>query len=165
MAELIVQNEKSTIVPGTVNVTTFFDTTPNTPPVQGPVAISFVRNTIYEFTQAIINDEFSDVDGDLLLTIGIVTLPLYGTLLFDGNPVTIDQEIAYADLADLTYTPSLMMEGSKVDSFLIKVKDDGIAINYWSENATVTFSITNTNTNPTSDDTVALVEYESETIL
>jgi hypothetical protein len=159
MADLIVTNVQTSKVSGVNDHTTYFEAEqPNTQPVQGPVLISTPRNTVYAFTSTIINDEFSDVDGDALLWVKIRSLPLYGKLTVSTVPVKIEQIIALVNITTLSYTPPTGTYKDNADSFSIAVLDDGVPANLWSEDALVTFDLTNSNVPPTATNS-------SETIL
>jgi large repetitive protein len=55
---------------------------------------------------------FSDVDNDLLNKIKITALPTTGILRLNGTPVVVDQEIAGAQIGNLTFTPAPNFSGT-----------------------------------------------------
>jgi VCBS repeat-containing protein len=66
---------------------------------------------------------FSDVDGDELASVTIVTLPAVGRLMLGATEVVAGQVIAQGDLASLSYRPPANESGST--SFTFQVTDDG----------------------------------------
>ena len=96
--------------------TTYFENLqPNTQPVLGPVLISSPWNVIYTFTTTIINDEFTDVDGDLLLWTRIDSVPKLGVLKLSGVPVKVGDIIPLAGITALIYQPPFGRYGDKFD--------------------------------------------------
>ncbi len=87
----------------------------------------------------------SDVDANSELTkIQITALPSHGVLKVSGTDVSVDDEITYADLANLTFAPTVNYNGT--DTFDWKAHD-GTA--YSTSAATVTITITSVNDTPT----------------
>ena len=70
---------------------------------------------------------FTDVnDGpDNLQSVIITTLPATGTLALSGVPVTAGQEIAVADIPNLTFSPVANENGAGYADFTFQVRDDG----------------------------------------
>jgi hypothetical protein len=71
---------------------------------------------------------FSDViDSNDLANIIIDTLPnpAGGTLTLNGNPVTVGQSIAEADIVNLVFTPAANANGVGLADFTFRVQDDG----------------------------------------
>ena len=64
------------------------------------------------FTATDFTDQFSDADDELLTKVRIVTLPENGTLLLNGVPVSTGDEIAVADLDQLTFEPTAHFAGA-----------------------------------------------------
>jgi parallel beta-helix repeat protein/VCBS repeat-containing protein len=80
-------------------------------------------DTAYAFTIADFN--YSDVDGDPLAQVEITALPASGTLLLNGVPVTVNQQIDAADIAagKLTFVPPPSSSGVTADQFGFRVSD------------------------------------------
>ena len=82
--------------------------------------VSDIAKTVNEdatatFSAADFDAGFSDANGNTLQKIKITSLPTSGYLKLSNDPVEADQEVARANLGDLTYTPSADFNGS--DSF------------------------------------------------
>jgi gliding motility-associated-like protein len=56
--------------------------------------------------------KYADPDNNPLDKIKVVTLPLNGSLQLNGTPVTINQEIAAADLGNITFVPDANWNGN-----------------------------------------------------
>jgi len=158
--QLLTTTEVTSQVPGTTNVTTFYGASPNTPPVLNDFTVTFGWNSVYTFSQAGIEAEFSDVDSDGLFAMQVVSLPLLGTLTLNGLNVSIGQLLSLTDMNNLKFIPQANQFGSEYDSFLVRVKDNGIAPNLWSDNATITFAVTKDNVEPTVSDDIVTIFYE-----
>ena len=89
------------------------------------------------------SEAFSDVDSDSLSKIKITSLPDNATLKLDGTAVTVDQEIAAADI-DLTFTPDANFNGTT--SFSWNGFDGSV---YADTNATVNLTVRSVNDLPT----------------
>ncbi len=77
---------------------------------------------VLAFSQAQFAAAFSDPDEGLALqTVKITSLPQHGVLTFQGQPVTVGQEIAVAAASDLSYTADSGYAGQ--DSFSWNGKD------------------------------------------
>ncbi len=81
-----------------------------TPANDPPVVSSFSRlgqmNSAIAFTAADFTGCFSDVDGDGLVMVRILSLPANGELRLNGVPVALYQEIGLSDLGKLAFTPN-----------------------------------------------------------
>ena len=76
----------------------------NTPPVVTNSGAEVSEDTALDFTATDFTSHFSDADtGDTLVTVKITGLPSHGTLKLDGVAVSVNEEIALADLGDVTY--------------------------------------------------------------
>ena len=113
-------------------------------PLVGNVSKTGLEDTDIVFTAADFEDQFTDIDGDTLQTIKITSLPTNGTLKLSGVAVSVDDEIAVADLANLTYVPNADYNGS--DSFGWTGAD---AIEYAAVGGTVSLTISAVNDAPT----------------
>ncbi|WP_221176014.1 tandem-95 repeat protein [Brevibacillus fluminis] len=76
---------------------------------------------VLAFAATDFSDNFTDVDGDGLSQVKIESLPAYGVLNLNGNPVSAGQVIAAIDLGALGYTPQANWNGA--DSFTWKASD------------------------------------------
>ena len=77
----------------------------NESPSISDLAKAVTKNTTVTFSSADFTAKFSDPDGDSLVKIQITSLPSHGTLKLAADDVVVDQEIATADLDDLTFVP------------------------------------------------------------
>ena len=94
----------------------------NTVPTAADKTVTTDEDTAYTFAAADFN--FLDVDsGDGLASVRVVTLPAVGALALDGAAVSVDQVVAEADIAKLTFTPALNANGLGYASFTFKVSD------------------------------------------
>ncbi|MGE4219892.1 MAG: beta strand repeat-containing protein, partial [Alphaproteobacteria bacterium] len=134
----------------------------NDAPVVALAAIAEDEDVTIDFSAAQFSGLFSDVDAnDTLVKIQITTLPTQGTLQLRGVDVTLNQEIATADLDGLTYVPGTHNNGS--DSFEWKGSDGTV---YSADAARFDLTLGPVNDAPTvSDPTVAPVVNEDSGIL
>ncbi len=65
---------------------------------------SFLPNQQQAFNEGTFINDFTDPDGDSYQTVRITELPTIGTLLFDGNPITVGFEFLVSDSARLKYS-------------------------------------------------------------
>ncbi|PWV56983.1 Ig-like domain-containing protein [Chitinophaga sp. S165] len=91
--------------------------------------------------------KYTDVDNNPLDKIKVLSLPLHGSLQLNGTPITIGQEIAAADLANITFVPDANWWGTTSFNW---VASDGSE--YATAPATMTITI-----NPVNDAPVATV--------
>ncbi|SFM59905.1 gliding motility-associated C-terminal domain-containing protein [Chitinophaga sp. YR627] len=68
-------------------------------------------NTLH-FAATDFSNNYSDIDGVTLTKIKVNTLPANGTLELNGVPVVAGDEIAAADLVNLTFVPNLNWNGT-----------------------------------------------------
>ena len=108
-------------------------------PYVGNVFIEGPLNTDYDYSATDFDEKFFDLQGESLEEIRILSLPVYGTLTYNSNPVSINDVIAYANIADLTYTPPVNWSGK--DYYRWEAKDEQ---DYWSNNTDTVFMIINT---------------------
>ncbi|MBF0093648.1 MAG: tandem-95 repeat protein [Alphaproteobacteria bacterium] len=116
-------------------------------PAGADISRSVNEDTAIAFTTANFTAAFSDVDGDSLAMVMITSLPAHGTLALSGTAVTLNQEIAAANLGNLTFTPSADWNGAS--SFTYNVSD-GTA--YAATGATVNITVSAVNDVPTVSD-------------
>jgi hypothetical protein len=119
--------------------------TDNTPPSAFDRVITLEANTPYTFAAA--DFQFTDSDLDnTLKTVQITGLTSQGELFLDANgnkqndgeSVSLNREIAIADLPQLTFKPQRDQSGLTYDTFQFKVSD-GIA--YSSQAYTISFNV------------------------
>ncbi|GAB4291141.1 MAG: hypothetical protein Fur0025_26230 [Oscillatoriaceae cyanobacterium] len=93
----------------------------NNPPTSGNNTVAVTPGTPYTFT---LDDfPFNDVDGDPPASITITDFPGPGTLLFNGQPVTLGQPIPADQIGLLTFAPAPGSSGTNPPSFLFTVSD------------------------------------------
>lgn len=135
----------------------------NTPPVALDSSITIAEDTAYAFGAR--DFGFSDADpGDGLSTVRITSLPLAGTLTFEGATVVPDQAILAADLAagKLAFLPAADANGAAYATFLFRV-DDGLERSVSA--AAMTIHVTPINDSPTAhDQSLSVVEDGSTAV-
>ncbi|MRT93188.1 tandem-95 repeat protein [Ancylomarina sp. 16SWW S1-10-2] len=116
-----------------------------------PVVTNFAKPAVDEdnnviFSQADFDSNYLDVDvNDSMEKIKITDLPDKGTLKYGAITVSLGDEIAYADLANLIYEPNANYFGP--DSFTWQGFDGTV----YSSNSEVSLSILSVNDIPTAD--------------
>ena len=93
----------------------------NDAPVIGDISIETDENRSYTFALSKFEAAFSDIDGDSLAAVTIVTLPGHGVLRLNGVDVLAGTVIPAEDLAGLVYVPQAYYNGS--DSFTWNASD------------------------------------------
>ena len=83
----------------------------NDPPVVDTVLVAGEENDILFFTADQFISQFSDIDGDTLVNINIVSLPANGTLLLDGEPVAVGDTIPVEKINQLAFEPEVNFDG------------------------------------------------------
>ncbi len=83
----------------------------NDAPTVAAVAVSGQINAVIAFTAVDFTSAFTDVESDSLATVKITSLPANGELALNGTAVAINQEIAAANLGQLTFTPDTNWNG------------------------------------------------------
>jgi Ca2+-binding RTX toxin-like protein len=116
----------------------------NDAPTLTPVTKTGNEDTDIAFADTDFTAAFSDIDGDSLSQIKITSLPTNGRLKLSGIDVTVNQEIATADLGNLTFTPNADFNGNT--SFNWNGFD---GISYADADASVNLSISSLNDAPT----------------
>lgn len=145
--DLTAIQETSTVVSSALplikNITTYYKLCglPNTQPQVDTIRIQLQWNSTYSFTEADITNQYSDAEADLPLSVKITSLPTKGSVTFNGQSVVIGQIIYFTDITSLQYTPPTDQYGLYYTSFNIKVNDDGIAPNPYSEDALVIIDV------------------------
>lgn len=84
----------------------------NDKPVLSNINKSGVEDVPVSFTASDFTTAFSDVDGNQLGTVKIITLPTNGILKLNGVDVAINQIVQVADLANLTFVPDPNFNGT-----------------------------------------------------
>ena len=163
---------------GTANGGTDFDTTPNTmtidvtsvndAPSGTDNTLTILEDTPHTFnaTDFGLTDP-DDVPANNLQSVIISTLPANGTLALSGVPVIAGQEIAVADIPNLTFTPDLNDNGVGYADFTFQVKDDDGTANGGIDTDltpnTITFDVTPVDDPPVLDTNAGLTLYEGGT--
>ena len=83
----------------------------NDPPVVDTVLVAGEENDILFFTADQFTSQFSDIDGDTLVNINIVSLPANGMLLLDGEPVAVGDTIPVEKINQLAFEPETNFDG------------------------------------------------------
>jgi hypothetical protein len=114
----------------------------NLPPTAANPAVTILKHATHTFTVT----EFSFADADIwdsFQKLKVTALPLAGTLKLNDSEVTLDQEIAVADLAagNLKFTPAPGMSGARCATFQFRVTD---GTSYSSEASTATVNVIDT---------------------
>lgn len=84
----------------------------NDPPVVSNIYKSALTSTTVTFTAADFTGAYADKENGALSKIKIIALPLNGTLKLSGVSVNADDEISAANLANLTFDPTVGWNGS-----------------------------------------------------
>ncbi|MCL4489188.1 MAG: hypothetical protein M1570_13810 [Chloroflexi bacterium] len=84
--------------------------TDNYPPTVSNGAVAGNLNKPLIFSAA--NFPLSDAEGEPLTRIRVTSLPAHGTLAWNGTAVTVNQEIAAADLGQLVFVPAAGWAGT-----------------------------------------------------
>ncbi len=87
-------------------------TAQNDLPVVADIYKSGVVNTTIPFATVDYTSRFTDPDNDPMTKIKVLSLPLNGTLFLTGNPILVNQEIATANLLNITFVPALNWTGN-----------------------------------------------------
>ena len=95
----------------------------NAVPTSANLAVTVDEDTSYTFQTG--DFAFADTDGDVLVSVKLVTLPAAGkgTLTLGGVPVRANQVIGTSDLGRLVYTPPADANDPGYASFTFKVSD------------------------------------------
>ncbi|MBF0156916.1 MAG: tandem-95 repeat protein, partial [Magnetococcales bacterium] len=124
----------------TVNVTAV-----NDPPTSANGTVTTNEDTAYTFAAG--DFSYSDVEGSALSKIRISTLESVGALKLSGVDVNLNDEIAVAQIGNLTFTPAANANGAGYATFGFQVHDGAD----WSTAAyTTTVNVTAVNDPPTS---------------
>lgn len=88
-------------------VTVSISITPvNSPPLVSAISKTSNGSLPIPFTAADFTSKYTDPNGDPLVKVKIVSLPLNGVLKLNGTAVTVNQEIPLAVLGGLTFEPA-----------------------------------------------------------
>ena len=105
------------------------------PPTVNDISKSGNEDTIISFSTSDFSNQFTDIDGENLTKIKIASLPTKGILKLGGTNVSLNQEIAVADIASLTFTPDANFNGAVsftwngFDGSTYAVSDAAVSIN------------------------------------
>ncbi len=116
--------------------------------------ITLLEDGSHAFTAA--DFGFEDVDGDLLDSVIIDTLPLTGTLTLDGEAVVEEQVILAADIEKLMWKPADNANGTGLDSlkFVVQTMNAIGELGTDPKANTITFDVTPVNDAPDGGDKV-----------
>ncbi|MEM6811121.1 MAG: cadherin-like domain-containing protein [Pseudomonadota bacterium] len=148
----------------TPNTMTIDVTSVNDEPDGADITLTTLEDTPYTFGAG--DFGFSDVNdtpANNLQSVVITTLPVNGVLELSGVAVTAGQDIALADIPNLTFTPALNEFGAAYTDFTFQVRDDGGTtdggVDLDSIPNTITFDVTEVNDEPIgTDNTVTTLE-------
>lgn len=121
----------------------------NDAPVTSDFSVATDEDVTYTFTSTDFTNNFSDVDGDSLSQVKIMSLPsgVAGVLKYNGTAVTVNQVVAVANIGLLTFDPVADYNGSP--TFTYQARDASL----FSATSTVTVSVGATNDAPTVSNT------------
>ncbi|WP_207422098.1 DUF7507 domain-containing protein [Desertivirga brevis] len=117
----------------------------NTVPTVNDLQIEILEDQTYTFTVADFQNKYTDTNNDPLNKIQITTLPSNGTLKYDGVAITVNQEIAVADIVKLTFEPAKDFFGDNQISFSWEASD---GTSYSTTNALVKINVKPVNDPP-----------------
>lgn len=118
------------------NITTYY-TEPNIAPSLGEIRLQVLENETYIFAATDITGSFTDTEGSAPFSVLFETTPLKGKLLNGVKDIQQGDIVPFADITNITYTPPTNAFGIDYTSFKIRVNDDGIAPNPYSEQSRV----------------------------
>ncbi len=123
---------------GTANGGVDLDTTPNTitfnvtavndAPDGADITVTTDEDTPYNFGFGDFSAAFSDNDdspSNTALSIIVTTLPADGVLALSGTAITVGQEIAIANIPNISFTPDANENGVGYASFTYQIRDNG----------------------------------------
>jgi hypothetical protein len=157
---------------GSVTGSANLDITPvNDAPAGTDATVTILEDSVKTFTAS--DFSFSDVDGNSLAAVKISSLPVNGTLRYNGTAITSAQvtdgfAVLAANLGLLTFVPPANANGNNYASFNFQVLDDGGTANGGvdldqSPN-TLTFNVTPVNDDFTdADEVVGISQGTSST--
>ncbi|QDV19553.1 Cadherin domain protein [Gimesia panareensis] len=121
----------------------------NDAPTASDNTVTTSEDTPYVFSAADFN--FSDIDGDALVSVQVTSLESVGALQLSGVDITLNQVISRVDIdaGNLTFMPATNANGTSYDSFGFRV-NDGITNSVASYSMTV--DVTAVNDVPTAGD-------------
>jgi VCBS repeat-containing protein len=119
--------------------------------------VSINENEAYTFNQSQFKAGFTDIDGDILLSIKVTKLPEYGILKLNDIDIAVGQEITVDELDSLIYYPEENFNGSV---FFSGLAYDGTA---YSSEASMSINVVSVNHTPLISGIVnRVVEEDSE---
>jgi gliding motility-associated-like protein len=121
-------------------------------PINDGSEVSDFAKTVEEdetltFTPEDFTSHFTDIDGDELVEVKILTLPDNGTLFLNGEPIEAGQEIPASELGNITFVPDANFNG---ETSFTWTGSDGQG--YASPTAETTITVTPVNDLPTNED-------------
>lgn len=93
----------------------------NTAPQSEDISLTSSENDEIIIMAEEFSDVYSDAELDTLVKIKITELPNLGTLIYNGNPVTLEQEIEFENFDQLIYSPDAST--AEDDQFMFQVYD------------------------------------------
>ena len=149
----------------TSNKITIDVTSVNDAPEGTDTTVTTLEDTDYSFNAADFGftDPADNASPNNLQSVIINTLPTTGTLFLSGVAVTAGQEIAVADIPNLTFTPLANDNGTGYADFTFQVRDDGGTANGGIDldptSNTITIDVTPVNDEPAgTDNTLTILE-------
>lgn len=94
------------------NAVTVSITVVNTPPQVSNISKTSMEYLPMPFQVSDFVSKYTDPNGDPLVKVRIITLPLNGILKLYGTPLVLNQEIPVAELAGLTFEPAFNWSGT-----------------------------------------------------
>lgn len=91
----------------------------------GSTTVAYAETVI--FTGAMFQNNYADPEADPAFELKILTLPVLGALMFDGEPMVINQVILFEDIDNdlFTYIPDLVDIDGDLQTFTFAIADSG----------------------------------------
>ncbi|MEZ5902944.1 MAG: cadherin-like domain-containing protein [Alphaproteobacteria bacterium] len=145
----------------TPNTITFDVTQVDDPPEGTDNTVTTLEDTPYTFSDADFGfTDTADTPADNFASVIITTLPTNGVLELSGVAVTAGQDIALADIPNLTFTPAADANGLAYDTFTFQVRDDAVTNNTDVTPNTMTIDVTPVDDPPILDTNATLTTFE-----
>ncbi len=136
----------------------------NDAPEGADATFNVLENNSYNFAPIDFGfTDSADTPQNLFQSVVITTLPANGVLNLLTNPVTVGQEISFADISNLSFSPAFNENGIGYTDFTFQVRDDGGTTNGGVDldqtANTITFDVDPINSEPEgADNTVTTLE-------
>ncbi|MBF0196305.1 MAG: tandem-95 repeat protein, partial [Planctomycetes bacterium] len=99
-----------------------------TPVNDAPIVLSGtlygIEDNSLNFSADYFQSKFSDIDGDSLQSIQVISTPAHGQLTYLGSSVDLNTDISVANISSMQFTPDTNWNG--LDSFLWKASDGNL---------------------------------------